>query len=91
MIVKVNETFDDHLGFSIFLKPKYHYQLNLINADMWVMIIDDKVKSFKNESGEEIEFYNVILKYITSEKLIDLICKKAFAIHNVEEFDEDEL
>ena len=56
LIVKVGDEFDDHPNFSIFLKPKYQYRLSLIKADMWVMIIDDEVSTFKNEAGEDIEW-----------------------------------
>ena len=91
LIVKVGDVFDDNPNFSIFLKPKYQYRLCLIDEDMWVMIIDDEVSTFKNESGEEIEYYNIVLKYITNHKLIDTILKKALAVRNIEEFDDDEL
>ena len=91
LVVKVGPIFDDHPNFSFFLKPKYNYRLSLINVDMWVMIIDDEVSTFKNDSGENIDFYNVSLKYITNEKIISSICEKALSIHNVEEFDDEEI
>ena len=55
------------------------------------MIIDDEVSTFKNDDGKDVEYYNVSFKYITNPKLIDNICKKALATHNIEEFDDDEL
>ena len=91
LVVKVGEEFDEHPNFSIFLKPKYQYRISLIEADFWVMIIDDETSTFKNQSGEDIEYYNVNLKYITNPKLIDTILKKALAVRNIEEFDEDEV
>ena len=91
LIVKVGNIFDDHVTYSIFLKPKYHYRLSLINADMWLMIIDDEQKSFINDDGNDVNYYDVSFKYITNSKLIDTICKKALATHNIEEFDDDEI
>ena len=89
LIVKVGEEFDEHPNFSIFLKPKYQYRISLIEADFWIMIIDDETSTFKNQSGEDIEYYNVNLKYITNPKLIDTILKKALAVRNIEEFDDE--
>ena len=91
LVIKVGDCFDDHINFAVFLKPKYHYRLSLINTDMWLMIIDDEQKSFTNDDGNEVNYYDVSFKYITNPKLIDSICKKALAAHNIEEFDDDEL
>ena len=91
LVVKIGEEFDDHARYSIFLKPKYYYRMNLIGADVWLLIIDDDSKTFQNEEGKDISFYDVTLKYITNVKLIELISKKALAQHNIEEFDDDEL
>ena len=91
LVVKIGEIFDDHPGFSIFLKPKYIYRMNLTDADMWLMIIDDEQKTFKNDKGKDINFYEISLKYITNQKLIDNIYKKALSINNIEEFDDDEI
>ena len=91
LVVKVNEIFDDDITFSVFLKPKYHYRINLIDSDMWLMIIDDEQKTFKNEEGKDITFYDVCLKYITSKKLINDILEKYLSSKNIEEFTDNEL
>ena len=91
LVVKVGDEFDDHIKYGLFLKPKHHYRMNLIDADMWLMSIDDQPKTFKNDEGNDVSFFDVSLKYITNSKLIDTICKKALSNSNIEEFNDDEL
>ena len=50
--------------------------------------IDDEKESFTNDQGLKVNFYNTSLKYIGIPKLIDIICKKALEIHNIEEYKE---
>ena len=91
LVVKVGDIFDDAPKYSVFLKPKHWYRINLIDNNFWLLIINDKEDSFVNEQGLDVNFYDVTLKYISNSKLIDIICKKALAIRNIEEFNDTEI
>jgi len=91
LVVKIGEFFDDAPKYSIFLKPKHYYRMNLIESQFWVLLIDDELRSFIDSEDKAVNFYGVTIKYITNNKLIDQICKKALSIHNIDELDEDEI
>ena len=91
LVVKVGDEFDNKVNYSIFIKPKYNYRLNIINNDMWLMIIDDDQKTFENNEGKEISFYDVSLKFVTNQKLINMILEKYLNSKNINEFNDDEL
>lgn len=91
LVVKVGDIFDDAPKYSVFLKPKHFYRINLIDNNYWLMNIRDTRDSFTDPDGNEISFYDITLKYISNSKLIDIICKKALALHNIEEFADDEI
>lgn len=90
LVVKVGDEFPD-TNFSIFLKPKFYHQMNLLDQEFWVILIDDKQKTFKNPEGEDVSFYETKLNFITSSGLIDKILKKYMNISNVVSYDFDDL
>ena len=58
---------------------------------MWLLIIHREPKTFTNNEGKEIEYYDVGLRYINNPKIVDSIITKALASKNIEQFDEDEI
>ena len=91
LVVKVNDWFDEQIHYSIFIKPKYHYQINVVNADFWVMLINDEPTKFVNNDGIDIEFYESKINYIIGPSLIDRILKKWMNIKGIEEYNDIEL
>ena len=88
LVVKVGEIFDDSPKYGVFLKQKHWNRMKLVCNEFWLLNIDDEKETFTNDQGLEVNFYNTSLKYISIPKLIDIICKKALEIHNIEEYKE---
>lgn len=65
--------------------------MNIVNAEFWVMLINDEPTKFRNSDGNDLGSYESKINYIIGNTLFDRILKKWKNIKGIEEYNDIEL